>query len=165
MAERFWQTACFVALHTREHVSATKSRIPKVRQIMLRIQAERFGDVAVIYCEGRIVQDHAAFRLRDAIRREGNARAIVVDLSDIESIEGGGLGMLLSLQKWSHDRGITFRVYDPPARVRRSLERFCKTIPIKIAGILEVAALLSEHSEEFYAATSKSPALSHAHAA
>jgi len=132
---------------------------------MLRIQAERFGDVAVIYCEGRIVQDQAAFRLRDAVRRESNARVIVVDLSDIESLEGGGLGMLLSLQTWTDERGITFRVYDPPARVRQSLERFAKTMPVKIAGMVEMIALLSEHSNDFCAAQSESPALSRAHAA
>jgi anti-anti-sigma regulatory factor len=132
---------------------------------MLRIQAERFGDVAVIYCEGRIVQDQAAFQLRDAVRRERNARVIVVDLSDIESLEGGGLGMLLSLETWTHERGITFRVYDPPARVRQSLERFEKTMPVKIAGMVEMIALLSEYSDDFCSDQSKPPALSRAHAA
>jgi anti-anti-sigma regulatory factor len=132
---------------------------------MLRIQAERFGDVAVIYCEGRIVQDQAAFRLRDAVRRERSARVIVVDLSDIESLESGGLGMLLSLQKWTLEREIIFRVYDPPARVRQSLERFGKTMPVKIAGMMEMVALLSEHADDFCADQSKPPALSKAHAA
>ena len=132
---------------------------------MLRIQAERFGDVAVIYCEGRIVQDEAAFRLRDAVRRERNFRAILLDLSEVESLEGGGLGMLLSLQKWTRDRSIDFRVYDPPTHVRKSLERFRNTVAIEIAGMREVVAVLAAHSVDPILAPAETPALSHARAA
>lgn len=132
---------------------------------MLRIQAERFGDVAVIHCEGRIVQDEAAFRLRDAVRHERSSRAILVDLSDIETLEGGGLGMLLSLQKWTHDRGIEFRVVDPPARVRRSLERFRSTISVEIAGMAEVLTLLDRYSDEICLHPSKLAEASPVHAA
>jgi anti-anti-sigma factor len=132
---------------------------------MLRIQAERFGDVAVIHCEGRIVQDEAAFRLRDAVRHERNSRAILLDLSDIDSLEGGGLGMLLSLQKWTHDRGIEFRVFDPPARVRRSLERFRNTVAVEIAGMAEVLTLLDRYSDEVCLPPSNLAEVSHIHAA
>jgi len=128
---------------------------------MFSIQVERFGDVAVLHCGGRIVQDEAAFGLRDAVRRQRNARAIVLDLSDIESLEGGGLGMLLSLGKWTRDRGIVLQAYEPPARVRRSLERFRNTENIEIAGTLEVAALLGLYAGSSWAGPSKAACFTH----
>ena len=132
---------------------------------MFRIQTERFGDVAVVHCEGRIVQDAAALRLRDAVRQQRNSRAILVDLSDVESLEGGGLGMLLSLQKWTYDRGISFRVFDPSPRVQRSLERFRNSVAVEIAGIMEVVALLNQYSGELNPQPSQFHALARSQAA
>jgi hypothetical protein len=37
---------------------------------MLKVTIERIGDVAVIHCEGRVVQSAAAFRLRDAVTQQ-----------------------------------------------------------------------------------------------
>src|SRR5580700_7230458 len=67
---------------------------------MFDIHLENVGDVAVVQCEGRIVQSDAAFRLRDVIRSQRNCRVVVVDLSEVEEIEGGGLGMLAYMQRW-----------------------------------------------------------------
>lgn len=129
---------------------------------MLRIQVERFGDVAVIHCEGRIVCEEAAFELRDSVRNQRNSRAILLDLSDIQALEGGGLGMLLSLQKWTHDRGIIFQVFDPPERVRHSLERLRHTAAVEIASMNQVLSLLRDADELMPAELSKPRALSHA---
>ena len=60
---------------------------------MFNVNIEIVGDVAVVQCEGRIVHSEAAYRLRDAILSQRNARVVVVELSDVDTIEGGGLGM------------------------------------------------------------------------
>ena len=47
---------------------------------MLQIHTDRVGDVAVVQCEGRLVRSDAAFRLRDEVISQVDARAIVLDL-------------------------------------------------------------------------------------
>ena len=44
---------------------------------MFDIHLENVGDVAVVQCEGRIVQSDAAFRLRDVIRSQRDCRVVV----------------------------------------------------------------------------------------
>ena len=64
---------------------------------MLDLHIEKIGDLAVVECEGRIVRSEAAFKLREAVTSLRKARIIVLDLSEVRAIEGGGLGMLLFL--------------------------------------------------------------------
>ena len=61
---------------------------------MLSVHSDRVGDVAVLQCEGRIVRSDAAFRLRDAVTGQEDARVVVLDFTDVNALEGGGLGML-----------------------------------------------------------------------
>ncbi|MGC2366966.1 MAG: hypothetical protein WA555_18310 [Candidatus Sulfotelmatobacter sp.] len=58
---------------------------------MLSVHIETLGDLAVVECEGRIVRSEAAFTLRKAVSSQGDARIIVLDLSEVPAIEGGGL--------------------------------------------------------------------------
>src|ERR1700730_15282314 len=48
---------------------------------MLSVSIENIGDLAVIECEGRVVRSEAAFRLREAVTSQQDARIIVLDLS------------------------------------------------------------------------------------
>jgi len=48
--------------------------------------------VAVDDCEGRIVHSDAAYTLRNAVTLQTDARAVVLDLSEVEALEGGGPG-------------------------------------------------------------------------
>jgi anti-anti-sigma factor len=109
---------------------------------MLKLHIERIGDMAVIHCEGRIVQSDATFKLRDTVRQQRDARVILLDLSDVESLGGSGLGMLLFLERWSSERGIQFKIVDPPDRIRQSLERARSTVAAETAGMVEVLSLL-----------------------
>jgi anti-anti-sigma regulatory factor len=115
---------------------------------MLTLHTERFVEVAVIQCQGRIVQDDAAFKLRDAVRQQRSARAILLDFSEVQALEGGGLGMLLFLQQWTRDRGIRFQVFDPPRRVRQALERVRSTAVIEIAGMSDVLSLIGWNEKQ-----------------
>lgn len=90
---------------------------------MFDIHTEHVGDVAVVQCEGRIVQSDAAFRLRDVIRAQRNCRVVLVDLSEVEEIEGGGLGMLAYLQRWANEHQIKMKLFNPSTMVHDRLER------------------------------------------
>jgi anti-anti-sigma factor len=109
---------------------------------MLNIHSERLGDVAVIQCQGRIVQSDAVYKLRDLVRQQRGARVILLDLSEVDSIQGPGVGMLLLIQQWTRERGIQFKIFDPPYRVQRMLAQTRSASAFEIAGMSEVLELL-----------------------
>ena len=121
---------------------------------MLNLDVENIGDVAVIRCEGRIVRSDAAFQLRDVVTHQ-KARVVLLDLSGVAALEGGGLGMLVYLQMWTRDNGIQFKVFDPPAGVRQSLVRARSAAEVEIAGMGDVLSLLGWGPEELWNQTPK----------
>ncbi len=89
---------------------------------MLSVQIESICDLAVVECEGRIVQSEAAFRLREAVTSQRDARIIVLDLSEVRAIEGSGLSMLGFLQRWDYDHDIRLKLFNPSKSVQNRLE-------------------------------------------
>jgi anti-anti-sigma regulatory factor len=109
---------------------------------MLGIHIERIGELAVVECKGRVVRSEAAFTLRAAVTSQQEARTIVLDLSQIDAIEGGGLGMLVFLQRWAHDHDIQLKVFNPSKCVRDRLQRASLTSQLDMATPDEMTALL-----------------------
>ena len=110
---------------------------------MLSVHTENVGEMAVIECEGRIVRSEAAFELRKAVNLQSDARIIVLDLSEVTAIEGGGLGMLVFLQRWAHDHDIRLKLFNPRPAVRDRLERASSMREFDIATLDEMMALLA----------------------
>ena len=117
-------------------------------EIMLNLVVEKIGDVAVIHCAGRIVRSEAAFQLRSAVTRQTDARVVLLDLSRVGAVEGGGLGMLVFLHLWTRDHGIQLKVVSPVAAVRQRLERARHDTDIEIAGMSEVLTVLACEPEK-----------------
>jgi len=110
---------------------------------MLSIRIENIGEMAVIECEGRIVRSEAALELRKAVTLQSDARIIVLDLSEVTAIEGGGLGMLVCLQRWAHDHDIRFKLFNPRQPVWHKLEHTSSMRGFDIATLDEMMALLA----------------------
>ena len=108
---------------------------------MFDIHVESVGDIAVVQCEGRLVQSDAAYRLRDTILSQRNSRVVVVDLSEVRAIEGGGLGMLAFLQRWAHDHSIKLKLFNPSGMVQDRLDHTWMP-SLDVASADEVIALL-----------------------
>ena len=124
---------------------------------MLTLSPWRIGKVAVIHCAGRIVRSDAAFRLRDAVAQQRKALVVLLDFSGVQALDGGGLGMLIFLQMWTHDRGIQLKVFAPADGVRRSLERSrFAAAAVEIAATDEVVSLLGWGLEELGARARRS---------
>jgi len=98
----------------------------------------------------QMVQSAAAVRLRDAVTQQKDARVILLDLSDVQSLESAGLGMLVFLQRWASGHGIQFKVFDPPAFLRQRLERVRSASELEIAGMSEVLFLLGWEPKELW---------------
>jgi anti-anti-sigma regulatory factor len=115
----------------------------KAGKHMLSVHIENIGEVAVIECEGRIVRSEAAFELRKAVTLQSDARIIVLDLSEVTAIEGGGLGMLVFLQRWAHDHDIRLKLFNPRQPVRDKLGHASSMRGFDIATLDEMMALLA----------------------
>ena len=116
---------------------------------MLNLSIENVAGVSVIRCSGRIVQSGAAYQLRNAVASELDSRAIVLDMTEIQKVEGGGLGMLVFLRRWAHDHGIQFKLFNPSHQVREKLERAGSICEVEIASVPEVMALINRDNHQY----------------
>jgi len=90
---------------------------------MLTIDVEKTGDVAVVRCVGRIVRGAEVGTLRNAVFAEKDIRIVVIDLSDVEMLDAGGLTALLSLQQWARNRNVQLKLVNPSHFVKEVLTR------------------------------------------
>jgi len=110
---------------------------------MLKLNIDNIGEVAVVECEGRIVQSDAAFKLREVVTLQSDARTVVLDLSQVDAIEGGGLGMLVFLQCWAREHNIRFLLFHPSTAVQSKLKRVRSVAEFYITSLDEMKALLA----------------------
>jgi anti-anti-sigma regulatory factor len=115
---------------------------------MLALNVENLGDLAVVECRGRIVHSKDVFKLRDIVRSQTNA-TIVLDLSEVKAIGGGGIGMLAFLQRWANDRGITLKLYSPSSAVLDELTRNRSAANFEIPTLHEMMGILSDAEGEY----------------
>ena len=80
---------------------------------MLTIDVEKTGDVAVVRCVGRIVRGAGIRTLRNAVFSEKNIRIVVIDLSDVEMLDAGGLTALISMHQWAQSRNVQLKLVNP----------------------------------------------------
>jgi anti-anti-sigma factor len=102
---------------------------------MLTIEVEKSGDVAVVRCSGRIVRGEEVCTLRNAVVSEKSSRIVVLDLSDVDSVDAGGLTTLLSLHQWARSRGVQLKLVNPSHFVYEVLTR------TKLDRVLDISNL------------------------
>jgi anti-anti-sigma regulatory factor len=111
--------------------------------IMLKINVETIGDVAVVECEGRLVKNNAALRLPEAVTAQEAAQIVVLRLSAVYVIEDKSLVMLVSLRRWARVHNIRFMLYDPSKCVRKGLERVRAISDFCVPTLEDMMALLT----------------------
>ncbi len=116
---------------------------------MLSIHIEQVGDMAVVECEGRIVHSEAVFKLRDAVLSQTAAHLVVLDLSEVDVIGGGGLGMLVFLQRWAYAHNIQLKLFNPRRPVRDRLEDAVSIPAFEVATLEEMIALLARADSRY----------------
>ena len=87
---------------------------------MLKVQTTKFGNVSVVCVEGKIVRGETD-ALRDAVA-QAEAGLVVLNLARVNTIDAGGLGVMLELREQTESRGIEFRLENVTQLVRRILE-------------------------------------------
>ena len=87
---------------------------------MLRVVVHKSGDTVVLHCQGRILGGDVTLR-RMAVSQQ-DAGALALDLTHVDGIDAGGLGVLLELRRWARANRIQFRLLNVPGIVRQVLE-------------------------------------------
>src|SRR6202158_5501302 len=101
----FKPSLCRIRLKDKHRRLGTVLAVIVIKQSedsMLSIRVENLNDLAIIECRGRIVRSESVFKLRDVVQEQTDARIIALDLSAVQAISGGGLGMLAFLNRWAH---------------------------------------------------------------
>ena len=124
---------------------------------MPSVHIDNVGEMAIIECAGRFVRSEAACKLRDAVTSQTEVRIVVLDLTEMHAIGGGGLGVLVLLQRWAQDHGIRFKLFNPCTPVRNKL----KHINCEIATLEQMMTLLSRIDGEYARALIESQFPSH----
>jgi len=90
----------------------------------LRIETQISGDVFILRCDGRIVfgDEGAVLRERVGNMLSGSPK-IVVNLTGVNYIDSGGLGILVGLSVSARNRGGELKLVSPNKRVNDLLQR------------------------------------------
>jgi len=83
---------------------------------MLRVTLEDSGENVVLHCVGKMVRGQETALLCAAARQ--HRRSIVIDLSQVETIDAAGLGALIALQA----AGIYLQLLNPAPSVLQVLQ-------------------------------------------
>jgi anti-anti-sigma factor len=105
------------------------------------VRTERAADVVLVKCRGRIVRGEEA-TLRNAVLSEKLARIIVLDLADVETVDAGGLNLLVTLHQWAEDNRIHLKLVNPHPFVYEVLRRTHLDCVFDISSLDDVVTAL-----------------------
>lgn len=108
----------------------------------LRYQIEQLHDIAVVRCSGRLVRGSALEDFQNRLEQLENARVLVLDLSELDQLDAGGLGVLLELRRWARQRSIQVKLVNPSPFVLRVLEATKLTAVFEVSSLEEALCIL-----------------------
>ena len=134
-------------LVTNSVVAAPVSLLPlpeREPKLKLSTEIEYRDDVTVVHCHGRIVyHDEAAALPRTVEGLLSRGQHIVLDLRDVQAIDGAGLGHLLTALHVVNASGGTLHLAAPSRRTLDLLQLTSLDTVFEIYPALEDAVLVS----------------------
>jgi anti-anti-sigma regulatory factor len=85
---------------------------------------------------------------QDAVTSQSDARTVVLELTEVHAIEGGGLGMLIHLQRWARDH-IGLELFNPSKSVCERLKMVSSLSDFDISTLDEMMALLGRADSRY----------------
>jgi anti-anti-sigma factor len=116
---------------------------------MLNVTVDKIGELAVVECEGRLVQSESAHTLREAVTSQTDARIVVLDLSEVRAMGGIGFCTLVLLRRWARAHNIRFLLFNPSKSVQSRLNRARSIAEFYLPSFEEMMALLSYASSRY----------------
>jgi anti-anti-sigma factor len=91
--------------------------------LKLSLETRNRGDVMIVHCQGRIVyRDEAATLARVVGEVLQSSDKVILDLSDVSSMDSAGIGELALLQTWAQKRKADLKYAGPNPLVRNLLD-------------------------------------------
>ncbi len=103
----------------------------------LKFQVECLQDVVVVNCSGRMVRGAALDEFRRRIEQLERVRVLVLDVSEVDHLDAGGLGTLLLVRRWATQRSAKVKLVNPPVFFRKILEATHLTSVFEISSLRE----------------------------
>lgn len=88
---------------------------------MLKVHAKRLDAVEVLSLEGQIITGDTDV-LRNVVQLADDTREIILDLSNVTTVDAHGLGVLLQLREQTISRGIHLELRNPTIPLFRIFE-------------------------------------------
>jgi len=107
----------------------------ETKRMELQYEIERLQDLAVVRCSGRMVRGAALDEFRRGIEQLDRLRVLVLDLSEIQQLDAGGLGTLLLVRRWAMQNSARLKLVNPPMFFRRILEA------TRLSSVFEISSL------------------------
>jgi anti-anti-sigma factor len=113
----------------------------------LQFQVECQHDVAVVRCSGRLVRGQASEGFRRGIEELKHLRVLIVDLSEVEQLDAGGLGALLLLRRWARLNCVQMKLVNPSEFLLKVLQATRLTAVFEISSLEEALCILQTPEE------------------
>lgn len=113
----------------------------------LRYQIQQLHDIAIVRCSGRLVRGAALENFRARLEQLDHARVLVLDLSELEQLDAGGLGVLVQLRFWARQHSVQMRLVDPSPFVLRVLEATHLNEIFEISSLEEAICILRDRED------------------
>ena len=116
------------------------------RHMELQFQVECLQDIAVVNCSGRMVRGAALDRFRRRIEQlmeqVDRVRVLVLDVSEVDQLDAGGLGTLLLVRRWAVQKCAKVKLVNPPAFFRGLLDTTHLNSVFEISSLKEAISIL-----------------------
>jgi anti-anti-sigma factor len=140
---------CWHEIAQAEHIPVSTSQlISGEGATMLSLTVHILGDVTVFRCVGRITFAYTD-TLRIAVIKQTRLRVVVLDLGQVSAIDAAGLGMLVSLRKWSSSNGLTLKLMNLTPHVEDLLELTNLRSMFEICSARDMLELLCQALHKF----------------
>ena len=116
-------------------IMSTETKALEAKHMELQFEIEHLQDVAVVRCFGRMVRGAALDAFRRRVEQLGHLRVLILDLSDVQQLDAGGLGTLLLVRRWAMQNSTRLKLVNPPMFFRRVLEA------TKLNSVFEISSL------------------------
>ena len=123
-------------------IMSTETKALEAKHMELQFEVEHLQDVAVVRCFGRMVRGAALDAFRRRVEQLGHLRVLILDLSDVQQLDAGGLGTLLLVRRWAMQNSTRLKLVNPPMFFRRVLEATKLNLVFEISSLKEALHIL-----------------------
>src|ERR1700685_1674401 len=123
-------------------IKSVEMKSTEIKSVELQLESEPLQNVAVVRCSGRMVRGAALDGFRRGIEQLDRLRVLVLDLSEIQQLDAGGLGTLLLVRRWAMQNSARLKLVNPPVFFRRILEATHLNSVFEISSLKEAIYIL-----------------------